>query len=104
MTSTKASGQGSKMPASDPQPDHEPGRHRLARFATQNAVRRQRRVWSGRVASWDQHGSAGLTTVTAAVLKAAEILPAVQVVDLGCGTARSACRWPWRAPRSWRWT
>jgi 2-polyprenyl-3-methyl-5-hydroxy-6-metoxy-1,4-benzoquinol methylase len=88
MTSAKASGQGCKKPASDPQPGHEPGRHGLARFATQNAVRRQRRVWSGRVASWDQHGSAGLTTVTAAVLKAAEILPAVQVVDLGCGTGQ----------------
>jgi hypothetical protein len=27
-----------------------------ARFATANTVRRQRRIWSGRVATWDQHG------------------------------------------------
>src|SRR5450759_1727498 len=78
----------SKNQALRPPRGHEAGRHSLARFATENAVRRQRRVWSGRVASWDQHGSAGLTTVTAAVLKAAEILPAVQVVDLGCGTGQ----------------
>ena len=60
----------------------------LTRFATENAVRRQRRVWSGRVASWDQHGSAGLTQVTAAVLDAAEAGPDTQVVDLGCGTGQ----------------
>src|SRR5260370_11331248 len=66
-------------------------KHALARFATENAVRRQRRVWSGRVASWDQHGSTGLTKVTAAVLEAAG--PSSQVagtlaVDLGCGTGQ----------------
>src|SRR5947209_2276027 len=60
----------------------------LVRFATQNAVRRQRRVWSGRVASWDQHGSASLTAVTAAVLEAADVKPDAQVVDLGCGTGQ----------------
>jgi ubiquinone/menaquinone biosynthesis C-methylase UbiE len=89
MTSAKASARGSKASAaSGPQQDNEPGRQRLARFATQNAVRRQRRVWSGRVATWDQHGSAGLTRVTAAVLEAANIVPAMQVVDLGCGTGQ----------------
>src|ERR1022692_3531556 len=60
----------------------------LARFATENAVRRQRRVWSGWVASWDQHGSAGLVKVTAAVLDAADARPDAQVVDLGCGTGQ----------------
>ena len=76
----------SNTPAPDAANAGEPGR--LARFATQNAVRRQRRVWSGRVASWDQHGSAGLTTVTAAVLEAADIKPDAQVVDLGCGNGQ----------------
>jgi SAM-dependent methyltransferase len=61
---------------------------RLARFATQHAARRQRRVWSGRVASWDQHGSAGLTKVTAAVLDAAVVGPGDVVIDLGCGTGQ----------------
>ncbi len=37
---------------------------------------------------WDQHGSAGLTTVTAAVLEAADVSPDTQVVDLGCGTGQ----------------
>jgi 2-polyprenyl-3-methyl-5-hydroxy-6-metoxy-1,4-benzoquinol methylase len=64
------------------------GRHSLARFATEHTVRRQRRVWSGRVASWDQHGSAGLTRVTAAVLDLADVTPDAQVVDLGCGTGQ----------------
>src|SRR5450432_3862782 len=75
-------------PALGPRREHEASRHSLARFATQNAVRRQRRVWSGRVASWDQHGSVGLTKVTAAVLDAAEVKPDAQVVDLGCGTGQ----------------
>lgn len=68
--------------------DDEPGGRRLARFATQHAVRRQRRVWSGRVAAWDQHGSAGLAMVTAAVLQAADAGPGAVVVDLGCGTGQ----------------
>jgi ubiquinone/menaquinone biosynthesis C-methylase UbiE len=63
-------------------------RRSLARVATTNAVRRQRRVWSGRVASWDQHGSVGLAGVTAAVLDAADVKPGSQVVDLGCGTGQ----------------
>jgi 2-polyprenyl-3-methyl-5-hydroxy-6-metoxy-1,4-benzoquinol methylase len=67
----------------------EPGdRESLARFATGHAVRRQRRVWSGRVASWDQHGSAALVKVTAAVLDAAGVGPGARVVDLGCGTGQ----------------
>lgn len=65
-----------------------PSRHWLARYATQHAARRQRSVWSGRVASWDQHGSAGLADVTAAVLEAARTWPGAQVVDLGCGTGQ----------------
>ena len=63
-------------------------RRSLARVATDNAVRRQRRVWSGRVASWDQHGSAGLVQVTAAVLEVAQVKPETQVVNLGCGTGQ----------------
>lgn len=66
----------------------QPPRNRLAHYATKHAVRRQRRVWSGRVASWDQHGSAALTQVTAAVLEAADVSPGAQVVDLGCGTGQ----------------
>ncbi len=64
------------------------GGSRLARFATANTVRRQRRVWSGRVATWDQHGSAGLQKVTAAVLAAADVQPGEQVIDLGCGNGQ----------------
>lgn len=60
----------------------------LAEFATRNAARRQRKVWSRRVASWDQHGSAGLTKVTAAVLDAAKAAPGARVVDLGCGNGQ----------------
>jgi SAM-dependent methyltransferase len=79
MTSTKALDPG--LPA-------QPPRSRLAQYATKHAVRRQRRVWSGRVAAWDQHGSAALTRVTAAVLEAADVPPGAQVVDLGCGTGQ----------------
>jgi SAM-dependent methyltransferase len=64
------------------------GRGSLARFATEHAVRRQRRVWSDRVASWDQHGSAGLARVTAAILEVPGITPGTRVVDLGCGTGQ----------------
>ena len=63
-------------------------RGRLARLATQNAVRRQRSVWSGRVGSWHQHGSLGLVAVTAAVLQAAEAAPGQVAADLGCGTGQ----------------
>lgn len=63
-------------------------RPRLARFATEAVVRRQRRVWSLRAASWDQHGSAGLGKVTATVLAAAAVQPGELVVDLGCGTGQ----------------
>jgi 2-polyprenyl-3-methyl-5-hydroxy-6-metoxy-1,4-benzoquinol methylase len=66
----------------------QPSRNRLAGYATRHAVRRQRRVWSSRVTSWDQHGSAGLAGVTAAVLEAARVSPGAQVVDLGCGTGQ----------------
>ncbi|HEY7014766.1 MAG TPA: class I SAM-dependent methyltransferase [Streptosporangiaceae bacterium] len=66
----------------------QPARHRLARYATQHAVHRQRSVWSGRVATWDQHGAAGLSGVTDVVLGAADIFPGAQVVDLGSGTGQ----------------
>ncbi len=61
---------------------------RLARLATERTTRRQRRVWSSRVASWDQHGSTGLTKVTAAVLAAAAVGPGDMVIDLGCGNGQ----------------
>jgi len=64
--------------------DHEPP-NRLASVATRTTIRRQRRIWSRRVSSWDQHGSAGLGTVTAAVIAAAAVQPGCEVVDLGCG-------------------
>ncbi len=64
------------------------GAGRLADFATAHTIRRQRRVWSRRVASWDQHGSANLHKVTAAVLAAASVHPGEQAVDLGCGNGQ----------------
>jgi len=60
----------------------------LDRLATNAAIRRQRRVWSRRVNSWDHHTPTGLEKVIAAVLAAAEVGPGDQVVDLGCGTGR----------------
>jgi len=72
----------------DPGFADQPARNRLARYATKHAVRRQRRFWSGRVATWDQHGSAALGRVTAAVLEAADVSPGAQVVDLGCGNGQ----------------
>ena len=61
---------------------------RLGRMATSSTVRRQRRIWSRRVNSWDHHTPSGLEKVTAAVLAAASPQPGDQVVDLGCGTGQ----------------
>lgn len=61
---------------------------RLSRFATQRSAARQRRVWSRRVTSWDQHGSASLSRVTAAVLHVAGVRPGDVVVDLGSGNGQ----------------
>jgi ubiquinone/menaquinone biosynthesis C-methylase UbiE len=61
---------------------------RLAWLATQRSTRHQRRIWSRRVGSWDQHGSAGLANVTAAVVGAARTRPGEAVLDLGCGTGQ----------------
>jgi 2-polyprenyl-3-methyl-5-hydroxy-6-metoxy-1,4-benzoquinol methylase len=63
-------------------------RNRLARYATKHAAARQRRVWSGRVATWDHHGSAALGRVTSAMLETTDVSPDTQVVDLGCGTGQ----------------
>ena len=60
----------------------------LGRLATSTSVRRQRRVWSRRVNSWDHHTPTGLDKVVAAVLAAAPVQPGDQVVDLGCGTGQ----------------
>jgi ubiquinone/menaquinone biosynthesis C-methylase UbiE len=57
-------------------------------MATSSTVRRQRRIWSRRVNSWDHHTPSGLEKVTAAVLAAASPQPGDQVVDLGCGTGQ----------------
>lgn len=65
-----------------------PSAGKLAQFATQRSTKRQRRVWSHRVASWDRHGSASLAGVTAAVVAAAAVRPHDVVVDLGCGTGQ----------------
>jgi ubiquinone/menaquinone biosynthesis C-methylase UbiE len=61
---------------------------RLAWLATQRSTSHQRRIWSRRVASWDQHGAAGLTNVTAAVVGVARTQPGDTVLDLGCGTGQ----------------
>jgi SAM-dependent methyltransferase len=45
-------------------------------------------VWSRRVGSWDQHGSANLGAVTSAVIGVAAIQPGADVLDLGCGTGQ----------------
>ena len=72
----------------DSKPGAERPAGRLGVLATQRTTRRQRRVWSGRVASWDQHGSVGLTKVTAAVLASAAVGPGDIVIDLGCGNGQ----------------
>jgi ubiquinone/menaquinone biosynthesis C-methylase UbiE len=61
---------------------------RLAWLATRRSISRQRRVWSRRVGSWDQHGSAALSRVTAAVVSVATAQPGDVVLDLGCGTGQ----------------
>jgi ubiquinone/menaquinone biosynthesis C-methylase UbiE len=60
----------------------------LARYSAQRVANRQRRVWSRRAATWDQHGAVGLARVTAAVVEAAGVGPGTTVVDLGCGTGQ----------------
>jgi SAM-dependent methyltransferase len=60
----------------------------LASLATQRATSRQRRVWSRRVSSWDQHGSANLGNVTSALIAAAAVRPGNAVLDLGCGNGQ----------------
>jgi SAM-dependent methyltransferase len=61
---------------------------RLTSLATQRSTSRQRRVWSGRVASWDHHGSAALRTVTSAVVGAATPQAGDAVLDLGSGNGQ----------------
>jgi ubiquinone/menaquinone biosynthesis C-methylase UbiE len=87
MTASKTPERGADEWATGPE-NNERARGRLARLATQNAARRQRAVWSGRVASWHLHGSAGLAAVTAAVLQAAGAMPGQVAADLGCGTGQ----------------
>jgi 2-polyprenyl-3-methyl-5-hydroxy-6-metoxy-1,4-benzoquinol methylase len=90
MTSNKATVRRRELdhdPARNPASDPSTARG-LAAIATRNAARHQRNVWSRRVASWDQHGSVGLTRVTAAVVEAARVTPGTRVVDLGCGNGQ----------------
>jgi 2-polyprenyl-3-methyl-5-hydroxy-6-metoxy-1,4-benzoquinol methylase len=60
----------------------------LASLATRRAASTQRRVWSRRVNSWDQHGSHNLGAVTAALVSAADVQPGADVLDLGCGNGQ----------------
>ena len=60
----------------------------LAGVVTRRASNRQRRIWSRRVTSWDQHGSAGLGAVTSAVIGVAAVQPGAKVLDLGCGNGQ----------------
>jgi len=60
----------------------------LASLATRRATNRQRRVWSRRVSSWDQHGSANLGKVTSALIGVAAVQPGADVLDLGCGNGQ----------------
>jgi 2-polyprenyl-3-methyl-5-hydroxy-6-metoxy-1,4-benzoquinol methylase len=64
---------------------------RPAQLASQAALRaaaRQRRVWSRRVSSWDQHGSANLGSVTSALISVVTAHPGDAVLDLGCGNGQ----------------
>jgi SAM-dependent methyltransferase len=65
---------------------------RLASLATHRSTSRQRRVWSRRVSSWDQHGSANLGSVTSALIGVAAVQPGADVLDLGCGTGQISIR------------
>jgi SAM-dependent methyltransferase len=60
----------------------------LASLATRRATSWQRRVWSRRVSSWHEHGSANLGGVTSAVIAVASVQQGDDVVDLGCGTGQ----------------
>ncbi len=60
----------------------------LASLATRRATNQQRRIWSRRVSSWGQHGSANLGAVTSAVIGVAAVQPGADVLDLGCGTGQ----------------
>jgi 2-polyprenyl-3-methyl-5-hydroxy-6-metoxy-1,4-benzoquinol methylase len=60
----------------------------LASLATRRTTNQQRRIWSRRVSSWDQHGSANLGAVTSAVIGVAAVQPGADVLDLGCGTGQ----------------
>jgi SAM-dependent methyltransferase len=60
----------------------------LAELAVRCSAGLQRRVWSRRAASWDQHPPVALAGVTSAVIGAAAVRPGEAVVDLGCGTGQ----------------
>jgi 2-polyprenyl-3-methyl-5-hydroxy-6-metoxy-1,4-benzoquinol methylase len=68
--------------------ENEDHNSRSAGAAAHRAASRQRRTWSRRVSSWDQHGSANLGRVTSAVVGVAAAREGAAVLDLGCGTGQ----------------
>jgi 2-polyprenyl-3-methyl-5-hydroxy-6-metoxy-1,4-benzoquinol methylase len=56
--------------------------------AAMRTAGRQRRVWSRRAKTWDDHGAVALRPVTEAVLAQAAARPGHRVLDLGCGTGQ----------------
>ncbi|MGC8510002.1 MAG: class I SAM-dependent methyltransferase [Acidimicrobiales bacterium] len=60
------------------------------RLATAISIRTQRRRWTDRAGTWDQHNDAGMAKVAAAAVDAAHVQAGMRVVDLGCGGGRLA--------------
>ncbi len=62
----------------------------MSEFLTSRVTRRQRRVWSKRVDSWDGHDAEGLDAVAEMTVQLASHTTGSRCVDLGCGTGRLA--------------
>lgn len=79
------------MPATDPVHNAPPSIvRRSTRLSVPQAVAvaREKLMWGRRMATWDDHGSAGLGPVVAAVLATCGRRPGVTAVDLGCGSGQ----------------